>query len=227
MGTSSAYNIGDYLKELTKFIEDPNIHLQRLEIHIDNYRMLSEKLGELLKNNHSLKQIKIIEDNFPDAVRPATVFINGLNDNDTVENIEFQSKTQLFSSQLNRMLNAFKDVLDRNRTLTSMRVQFLFTRDGVTDYHGVPIDLHIHKGKLVGSEDANGHVQYEVLEDFPVEFRPAIHEILVKLNRNTQIAIKRERGEKVSEEKESHEEKKSDEIKSYHSSKKSVNGLED
>ena len=89
------------------------------------------------------------------------------------------------------ILKAFEDILGRNKNerLTDFKMRFVLETAVNSDIIG-PIDLHIHHGRLVGVEDVKGLVRYEVLEDFPAEFRPIIQEILVKLNRNAQNAMK-------------------------------------
>ena len=220
LGNPLLPHIREYNKELKELIEDPKIHLEGLEIYLKPVTSsVTVAVSDAIKKNSTLKSIRVVEDQLTsEALEYRLKFIEGLKENHSIRSVEFQPKDILRYHHVNEILNAFKKVLDTNKTLTDLRTRISFGNIRI-GY----IDLHIHHGKLVGVENAKGLVRYEVLKDFPAEFRPVIQEVLVRLNRNAQNAMKNAPQEKKAleekEEREEKEEKKSD--------KKSVHGLGD
>ena len=238
MGPQHWQFMDGYTKDLVQLMTNPNIHLEGLEIILEpmlNHGVYAG-VGNVIKKNNTLKSIRVVEGTqpaySPDNPEP---FIEGLKENHSIRSVEFdlQRLENSHSHRVQGILNVFSNVLNMNGTLTNLRVEFHIWHhdriDTIAGYRGDYV-LRVYNGKLLGTEDANGHKQFTSLEAFPVEMRPVIHDILIKLNRNAQIALKKDRGEKVSEDKgslEEKEEKKSEEVKPPHSSKKSIHGLDE
>ena len=226
--------IDEYNKELVQLIANPNNHLDGLDITLDprQNRGIYVAVGNAIKRNNTLKSIRIVENHFSSNPEDPESFIEGLKENHSIQSVEvgLDRFEDLRSHEVQDILNAFNHALDINETLTDLKVNFgLWHDDHVTtrSFRGKYV-LHVYNGKLIGTENAKGHKQFTSLEAFPVEMRPVIQEILVKLNRNAQNALKKERGETVSEEK---EEKKSEEHQPHYSNKKSgknsIHGLDE
>lgn len=182
VGSPALRNAREYGEELIKLIDDRgDIHLEGLDIYIGPALYATKDVvGDAIKRNQTLKSIRMDEDLYLNNKARRANFIGFLKENKSIKFIEFKPYGILETSEVKGILNEFKKVLDTNRTLTDLRISFSYLPFMFVHI----IDLHIHQGRLVGVEKAHGLVEYEVLEDFPEELRPEIHDILIKLNQN-------------------------------------------